>query len=166
MKLFKTIIWILVLFLIETVFSGIIGIRGTAPDLLIAFAAAYGAREKRLSTAAYVILACGILTGSMTGKSFPISVLAAAFAGISAFVWQSKAKFIPVWIKNAVIMIITASFAGAAEYFAARGFSDMYGLLTEAVPYAAYTVAVSLAVYPAVKRFIFGEQRKTMLRLV
>ena len=166
MKIFKTIVWIAILFILESVFVNIIDIRGAVPDLLTVFAAAYAARERRLTTSAYVIIVCGVLTGSIVGRSFPISVLEAAFAGTAMFVLKDRIRFVPVWLKNAAVMLVTAAAAGFAEYFAACGFGDVFGALAGVLSYTAYTLAAALIIYPIVTRSVFYEKEGSKLLVI
>lgn len=166
MKIFKTIVWIVILFILESVFVNIIDIRGVVPDLLTAFAAAYAARERRLSVSAYVIIVCGVLTGSIVGRSFPISVLEAAFAGTAVFALKDRIRFVPMWLKNAAVITVTAAAAGFAEYFAACGFGDAFGAVSGVLIYTVYTLAAALVIYPLVKRLIFYEKEGSKLLVI
>lgn len=155
-NIIKIIIWAALLYLLESAFVNIIDIRGFVPELLTAFAAAYAARERRLSSAAYLMLACGLMTGSMVGKSFPISVLSTAAAGTTMYILRERIRFVPMWIKNAAVMIILSFLTGAAEYFAARGFADPGAMPGEVLPYTVYTAVAAVIIYPLVKRTLFG----------
>ena len=152
MRILKIVLWIAVIFLLETVFTRIIGIRGILPDLLLAFTVAFALRERSLAAVVYIMLICGVLSGSMLGRSFPACVLAAACAGLAARSLRSSIKFVPVWLKNAVLMLFTSFLLSSAEYLFAYGTITPGGLFFSILPFTAYTTAASCAVYPLVKR--------------
>ncbi len=163
MRTLKIVLWIAVMFLLETVFADVIGIMGVVPDMLPAFAVSFAFCERRTAPAVYIMLICGALTGSMLGRSFPACVLAVACAGLAAHSLRSAVKFVPVWLKNAVIVLFMSFLLASAEYIFARATITPHGLFYSIIPYTVCTTALSCAVYPLVKRVFFKETEVSRL---
>lgn len=163
MKIFKTAVWIAILYIIQVVFVKVIGIMGAVPDLMLAFSVIYALHEQKWSACAYVMVICGILAGSAVGRSFPLTVLVIGAASVWARISAETAKFIPKFAKLIFIMICAASVLGAAEYFAFSGIAVNLIIVRKAAPYAAYTLIAAMILYPFVSRFLF---RKSVERLL
>lgn len=163
MKIFKTAVWIAILYIIQVVFVKVIGIMGTMPDLMLAFSVIYALNEQRWSVCAYIMLICGILAGAAAGRYFPLAVLIIGAASVWARTFADTAKFIPKFMKLVFIMVCAASVLGAAEYFALSGIEMNMGLVKNAVPYAAYTLLAAMILYPLVSRFLFRKSAERLL---
>lgn len=163
MKIFKTAVWIAILYIIQAVFVKVIGIMGTTPDLMLAFSVIYSLNEQKWSACAYVMLICGILAGTAVGRSFPLVVLVVGMASLWARACTDMAKFIPKFIKLIFIMICAAALLGAAEYFAFSGITVNMGIVKNTVPYAAYTLLAAMILYPFVSRFLFSKSAERLL---
>ena len=164
MRVVKIIIWLVLLMVLETVFGSLFSIKGAMPDLLAAFAVAYCIHERRLQVAAYIMLACGIITGSEPGKSFLVEVLVCAGAGLLAYGARRRMKFIPAWIKSCILTAAAAFVVAAVQYLTNAGDAiSIQGLIYSILPKTIYTFAAGLALYPLTGITLFREKESGRL---
>ena len=166
MRTLKLIVWIAALFIIETVFAQVIDVNGMAPGLLMAFSVAFALRERETGIAGIVIIICGILSATETGRSFPLTLTAAGLSGAAACFMRTAARPVPVWLKNAVITLFTAFLLASAEYMTARGTITAEGLFGSVLVYTAYTLAAGAVLCPIAGRVFFRETKEDRLLIV
>lgn len=163
LKALKTAIWIFALFIIQTAFGAVTAINGITADFLLAFAIPFGFLERRHTVAARVIIICAVLAASQPGRIFPITVLVIGLAGVLANRLFDYLRFVPGIIRTQLTVAVTALLMCSAELFAADIRTPITAVYSFAVPYAAYTVAVSCILYLIIKRTIFGKDKKKQL---
>lgn len=160
MRVVKIIAWIFILYIIRTAFGGIIGIWGTAPELLLAFSVIYSFSEWNYSFCTYVMLACGILAGSGVGSSFPADVLIIGAASIAARVFSEHAKFIPGFVRVQTLVIAASAILGTAEYFIS--YKSFAVNVTALIIYMVYTLVCSCIMYPIIIKTLFPKEKKKL----
>lgn len=162
MRTIKIIIWIFALFILQSVFGGVIGIRGCVPELLLCFTVCFAICDSsRIS--AYVLIACGILSGSGVGRVFPIAVIVIGGAGLIACGMASRLRFIPVFVRALAIIALCAFVMCSAEYFTAYKAITFTVLVTRLLPFTLYTAAWGGIMYPTVRRTLFKKTEKKLL---
>lgn len=163
MKLLKQILWIIILFIIQTVFAGAVNILGFAPDLLLAFAVIFVVCEKDWTSTLYISLACGILAGSCAGREFSVVVLVFGACGALSQLPLGRIKFIPGFIRAFFAAVFAAFIMGAAEFFIASGTISAAGVLGSVLPFTAYTAAAVCILYPLVRHSLFRRSAKKLV---
>ena len=163
MRLVKIIAWIFIIYIIQTVFAGLIGIQKTVPDLLLGFSIIYSFHEKRYNSCIYILLACGMLAGSCVGRSFPADVLIIGTASIAAHELNGKIRFIPKFIRTEFMVAAAAIVLSAAEYFISFRTLGTDALIRSIVPYAAYTLICACIMYPLIMKTLFKKDEKQLL---
>lgn len=165
-KIIKIVMWILLLYILQTVFANLIDINGILPELLFSFSVIYAFREKSFVYASYIIVICAILSGSMIEGSFPMTVIIVGVAGIASFYFKNIAKFIPgIWRCTSLIAVSTF-LLGAGHCFIVMRTINTYSLVTEIIPYTIYTSIVSIIMYPLIWRVLFKERSEKELLIL
>ncbi len=162
MRTIKIIISILVLFILQSVFGGLISIKGCVPELLLCFTVCFAVQDSGRASV-YVLIACGILSGSCVGRVFPVAVLTIGAAGLIACGAASRLRFIPMAVRTVVIIAVCAPLMNAAEYFVAYKAMTLTVLVTRILPFTIYTAVCGGIMYPAVKQMMFKKTQKKLL---
>lgn len=163
MRTVKIISWIFVIYIIQTVFAGIIGIREAVPDLLLGFSVIYAFREKRYKPCVYMMLVCGMLSGSCVGRSFPVDVLITGAASVAAHELSYRLRFVPKFIRAEITVAAAAVVLSAADYFISYRTLGADAVITGIIPYGTYTLICSCIMYPIMVKTLFKKEEKQLL---
>lgn len=165
MRIFKHIIWLVLLTVIQTVFGQLIAIYGTVPDLLAAYSiiTAFCTRDDK--EAAYVLLTAGILSGSCAGHMFPVEVLFIGIGSAAAHVAAEYFRFLPALVRILVVTLLTAAAIAVTESFAAYRAIDTGEVLFDILPFVLYTTAAVCVMYPIVVKTMYKKTEKKLIVL-
>ncbi len=163
MRKLKLVVWMLLIYLFQTVFCGAINFNGTAPDLLLAFAVIFAFYEWETNLAALIIILCGVLAGSEAGRVFPAAVLVTGVAGLMSRALFKTAKLVPEFVKIISVIIVAAFSLCSFEYFTVYKSISVYALLYSILPYVIYTTLAASVMYPLIKKTLFRMQDKKQL---
>ncbi|MCH5212882.1 MAG: hypothetical protein J1G06_07695 [Oscillospiraceae bacterium] len=163
MRTVKIIAWILAIYIIQTVFAGLIGIRGIVPDLLLGFSVIYSFHEQRYNSCTYIMLACGMLAGSCVGRSFPADVLVIGAASVAAHELSGRIRFVPKFVRTELMVAAAAVVLSAAEYFISYKALGANAAIRNILPYATYTLICSFIMYPLIVKTLFKKEEKQLL---
>lgn len=166
MRIVKIILWILLLLIVKTVFVKVIGVAGTMPELLMAFAVIFAFHELRLLTTSYIIIVCGICVGSCMGEIFPAAVLVTGAAGLIARGASYYFRFIPKYVRCLFIIAMTSFVYGFIVYFAHSVIIKPTELIYYILPYVIYTTAAAAVMYPIIIRTLFHEDKNKKLLMI
>lgn len=165
-KIIKIIVWLLVIYILSTAFAGLIKINGVIPELMLSFAIIYAFREKSFATASYMMVICGIISGSMLTSIFPLSVIITGVSSIIAFYLKNRAKFIPGVIRCELIIAAAVLLMSAAGSFVALRSIDLNALYMEMIPHTVYTVIAAAVMYPIMGATFFREHNEKKLLIL
>ncbi len=163
MRKFKIVVWMLLIYLFQTVFSGVINFNGSAPDLLLVFAVVFAYYEWEFSLTAWIILICGVLSGSEAGRVFPAVVLAVGAASLISRSLYKVAKLIPEFVKILLVVVISSFTLCAFEYFTVYKAISIYALIYNILPYVIYTSVSVCVMHPLMKKTLFRTKDKKQL---
>lgn len=163
MRNVKLIIWICLIYIIQSSFGSCISIFGYVPDLMLAFAVMFSFRERDRLLSSVVLVICAILSGVLAERMFPAAVIITALAGAFANMAYDRMKYVPKWMRSVVLTGAAAMVMGTVQYFFAGMSFNLTAILKGIVPYAAYTFAASCVMYPVMARTMFMKQAKKLL---
>lgn len=163
MKIVKIVLWIICVTAVQTVFGNSLGILGTMPDLLLAFAVIFAICERDIFTSGVVMLVCGITDASSVGHLFPAALLGVVCAGLVSHGANSMLRYIPVFIKAFFITAAAAFVIGAAEYFTSHLTMSVQCIFENILPYTVYTVIGEFIMYPLLKHTLFPGKDKSLI---
>ena len=157
MRTVKLTLWIFILYILQTVFCGVISVYGAVADLLLVFCLAYAFMERSVLSASTVIIICSVLNGSAAGRVFPVVAAATALGGIVSYSFYNYLRFIPSYLRFLIVVIVTAFVCGTLETVIA--YKSIGQALGMALPYLIYTAASSVIIYPLLYRTIFNDEK-------
>ncbi len=153
MRVVKLTLWIAILYILQTVFCGVISVNGTVADLMLVFCLAYAFMERSVSSAALVIIICSVLNGSAVGRIFPVVTAVTAFGGIVSYSFYNYLRFIPSFLRFLIVLIPVSFVMSVIETIIAyRGIENVLAI---AIPYIIYTAAASAIIYPLLYKTMF-----------
>lgn len=115
MKKLKTVIWIIVLVLLQTAFEMLLSPFGITIPLLTAFAASAAFLENGFGAAFGIGIICGIIDGALFKEMFSVSVFVSVLLVIGIFNFRNKPRYagdlpkLSVWTLAAVFCGNTVS---------------------------------------------------------
>lgn len=166
MRIVKLAVWLVILYVLQTVFAGLIAINGAVPELMLAFAVVYAFCETGFAAASNTALVCGMLAGCVMGNSFPLSVLIIGSWGLISFYGKNVLRFIPAVIRCVLLTAAAALLMGTAECFAVLKAISLGSFLTEILPYTIYTAAAAVIIYPLAGRTFFKKEDEKKLLMI
>ena len=166
MKTVKLTVWLVLLYVIQTVFINLIKINGVAPELILVFAVVYAFYERSFVFASYTAIICGMLAGCLMANSFPLSVIIIGIFGVIAFYAKNTLKFIPGIVRCIAVTALASFLFIASHCFITFKSIGMNSLFTEIFPYTIYTTAIVIAMYPFIGRVFFKEKDEKKLLLL
>ena len=161
MKIFKYVVWIIVLFLLQTVVMNYIAPFGFRPDLILPFIAVSSIKEDSFKSAAIVSIVCAVLAGALCGKNFSFCVLFYTYAGTMIFNMRRRPRYIPdflrflMWVIPA--SIISESISYLLLYSSVKWFVNAF--IFHIIPAAVITALSGAVVYFFVSKTIFGRKK-------
>lgn len=165
-KLIKIILWFLLLYILQTVFAGLLKISGIMPELMLSFAVIFSFKERNFNTISYIAVISGILSGSIINSIFPIAVIVVGVSAVIAFYLKNIMKFIPGIVRCLILTAISAFMLSAVQCFAAAKTISIYGLYAEILPYIIYTMISVIIMYPILVHTFFKEHKEKKLLIV
>ena len=162
MRTYKLVLWIFILYIIQTVFYPVLSLCGYVPELLMCFVVSYASLERRFRKVSPVIIICAILSGVGTGRVFSIAVLFIGLAGVAAYLAMSYMQFIPKIIRVGAVTAFFAFLMHCAEFFAVSETLTSDFITNTAVWYTLYTTIVVCVIYLILGK-IMNIDDKTML---
>lgn len=163
MRILKTVIWIICLTVLQTVFCGVFSVMGIMPELLLAFAVIFACGERDRFLNGAVLLVCAVIDASGTGRFFPAVLLGAVCAGLLSRASSGVMRHMPGFIKTFSITVVSAFAIGCAECFAATLGVSAKSVLENVLPHTVYTALCFCAMYPIARRTLFYARKETLV---
>lgn len=166
MKIIKIIVWVVLLYIIRTVFGGVISVFDSMPELLLVFSVIYAFNERRFSDASYMIVICAILTAVSSGKSFSTVLLITGAASVASHELFNVMRFVPKYVRCLILILASSFLIGAAECFYANNVITPQLLFTGILPYVIYTGISSCVIYPLMAKTLFPKEKSRKLLVI
>ncbi len=163
MRIVKLGVWLLVLYLLQTVFGRLISIYGAIPSLIAAFSVMFSFLAPDDKEAAYITVIAAVLAGSCAGHSFPFEVLLIGAGSVAARGLAGYFKHIPRLLRLMVIVMVFTALLITGGYYIANRSINVNTLLYVLLPQLIYTMACALVMYPFMMRTLFKKTEKRLL---
>lgn len=160
MKLFKYTIWIIVMFLIQTVVLGHILPFGIHTDIILPFVAAVAIRERTFKVSMTVSVACAVLAGALCGKNFSFCVLFYTYLGAVVFGTRKYYVYMPERIKYMLWVIAALLLSEFLSFWLLYGFTNWIwtAVVSKILPSVICSVIIAALIYPAADMLLFCEE--------
>lgn len=161
MKIFKYIVWIFLLFLLQTVVMNYIAPFGFRPDLILPFVAATAIKEDSFKNATIVSIVCAVLAGALSGKNFSFCVLFYTYEGAMIFNMRRRPRYMPdflrflMWVVPASLISEIISYL--LLYSSVKWFVNAF--IFHVLPTAGMTVLFGAVIYFCVSKTLFGRKK-------
>ena len=116
MKAFKYVIWVILLFLVQTAVLHYIVPFGCRADLILPFVVVVAIKEDSFRTASVVSIVCAVMAGALCGKNFSFCVLFYTYIAAAAFMARRFFSYVPgllhmyIWVLPASVLSEVISF--------------------------------------------------------
>lgn len=158
-------IWVIVLYILNSVFVQVISINGSHADLLLAFLVVYAFMKRRFSAVSYMTIICALLNGTITGRIFLVVTMITGAAGMLAYNSSNYFRFIKAGVRIAGVSFGMSFICEIFEYFFTYHTLTGTAVLSYALPDAVYTAVVSWIIYLIVKKTSFKNEDKQLLMI-
>lgn len=163
MRIVKLGVWLLMLYLLQTVFGRLISIYGAVPSLVAVFSVMFSFLAPDDKEAAYITIISALLAGSCTGHSFPFEVLLIGCGSVAARGLAIYFKHIPRLIRLMVIVMIFTAMLITGGYYIAKESITVNALIYVLLPQLIYTMACAIVMYPIMIKTLFKQTEKRLL---
>lgn len=166
MKNLKIFLWVLLLFIIQTVTANYIRINGIVPDIVFAFIAALTMLEGDYVCAVTVSVICGVFSGSLGGGSFAFETLYYTYSAVLILKFRDKYKNVPRIFKTAVTAFVLNTVFAVIRYFIKNLSLPASAVLHVFLPYGFYNTLIAAVIYVLVKYTMYGGEGKREKQLI
>ena len=167
MKVLKYVIWIFLLFLLQTVSMNYIAPFGFRPDLILSFVVIVAIKEDTLKNSMLISIVCAVAAGALSGKNFSFCVLFYTYVGAVVFGTRKYPRYVPHLAKipfwTFVSAIVGESVSYLLLYSSVKWFVKAFFVYI--LPTAFITTAAGMIIYFIASKTLFGK-RKIMGRLI
>lgn len=162
-RVIKIVVWILVLYIIQTAFGGLISVWNCIPELVFGFAVILCLNERDFKTRLYVTLATSLIIASEAWRCFGVVVLGMGVACAAADVLQRYFRFVPLASKALLITVLAVYCIDIAELFIQNSDISIAALYGTSLYTAIYTGLTVCIMYPLVIKTLYTEKKKKLL---
>lgn len=166
MRIIKIVLWIVLMYIVQTVFGDVISVLDAMPELILVFSIIFAFRERNFIDVSYVLIACGIAAGSCSGKSFSTVLLIVGAASIAAYGFSNILRFVPKYIRCLILILISALAIGTAECFYYNSIISLNLIYIDILPYVIYTGLSSCLIYPLMALTLFPKEKTKKLLVI
>ena len=161
MKKIKLIIWIVVLMLLES--FGYARIFGAVPALTFAFLVCVALNDDNFYTAAVTGGVCGMLAGSLLGRSFSFIFIFYTLSAAAVYTFRKKPRYTHAVFKAVFWCgLLTAVMELVLFALETRSIS-LFALYSIALPSVLYNIAAVLVIYPLIMKTVYNEEKQRKL---
>lgn len=153
MQKLKIVLWIAILFILQTCLEPYIAVGGIIPELLFVFAIGYALCERDEKRRFIVPVICGALVDLSSGQIFGVSVLIYTLTAMGG-VWVTN-LFYQTGILFWFPLLFVLSMLGGTAYFLCNigVFGQMGNVFGEIiVPTACYNTVSAILIFPFIKK--------------
>ncbi len=150
MKAFKYTVWIILLFIIQTVVMNYITPLGLHMDIVLPFVIVTAVREDNFRFSTAVSIICAVAAGALCGRNFSFCVLFYTYLGTVVFNMRKQPHYMPdfarclMWTVPAVLISEIISYLLLYHSFGWLATAFLYRML----PSVVYTIIGMIVLYP------------------
>lgn len=153
MQKLKLVLWIAILFILQTCLGLYIAVGEIAPELLFVFAIGYALHERNEKLRFIVPVICGALVDLTGGRIFGVSVLIYTLTALGG-VWVTD-LFYRTGMLFRFPLLFVLSMLGSTVYFLCNisvfgQMGNVFGKII--VPTACYNTVSAILIFPLIKR--------------
>lgn len=165
MRTFKYTVWIIVLFLIQTVLINDIRLLSVRPDIILPFVVAVAIREDSFKASTVVSIVCAVLTGALCGKNFSFAVLFYTYLSALVFNLRKSPRYMPELVRFILWVIPGALVSDAVSYLLLYKSLDWFlkAFIVYMIPSAIYTLVAAMVLYPIINATLYKRSAKKQL---
>lgn len=163
MKNFKTIVWIFVVFLIQTVIVAPIHIFGACPSLVLSYVMCVMILENEFRRAAVISIVCAAMMGALGGRGFTVIVLFYVYSSIAVFSLRKKPLYAMDSIKALVWTFIVSALLEVVMYVIQNMTINMGMIISTVLPTAVINTVMAGIMYPILKKTLYQDDSKKKL---
>ena len=167
MKVLKYVIWIFLLFILQTVTLNYIAPFGFRPDLILPFVVIVAIKEDTLKNSMLISIICAVAAGALSGKNFSFCVLFYTYVGAVVFGMRNHPRYVPDLAKIPFWTFISAAVGESVSYLLLYSSVKWFvkAFFVHILPISLITTAVGMVLYFLASKTLFGK-RKIMGRLI
>ena len=167
MKAFKYVVWVLLLFLVQTVVMNYITPFGFRADIILPFVIVVAIKEDKFRLSTTVSIVCAAMAGALCGKNFSFCVLFYTYAGALVFNMRKYPAYMPDFVRY-ILWIVPGAFVSEIIsylllYASLERFVKTFAF--HMLPAALITIVGSLIIYPLANATLY-RRKKIMGRLI
>lgn len=168
MRVFKYTVWIIMLFLVQTVFINDIRIGALRPDIILPFIVAVSIKEDSFKTATGITIACAFLAGALCGKNFAFAVIFYTYTAAVVFAMRRKPAHMIAFLRYVLWVIIAALLSESISYLILYMSFDWFlkAVILYILPSALYTLLAAIVIYPIINITLYPQGRGKKLLIV
>lgn len=163
MRIVKIGVWMLIMYILQTVFGKLISIYGAVPSLIAAFSVMFSFLAPGDKEAAYVTVISAVLAGSCLGRIFPFEVIAVGAGSVGARALVGYLRFIPRFIRLEVYVLIFFALLITGGYILENHTISLYTAVYRLLPALIYSVVCACVMYPIMQRTLIRKTEKKLL---
>lgn len=156
MRNFKLFLWIFILLILETTLGRYIKIQSILPDFVLVFVISYAILEEIPLRRVVMGCICGILMGALGGRGLVFMILWYMYGAY--FTGKVLGRYRKQWFFKAAPAVFLVTVSGELFYYLFHHFSVagfFQAFLWTILPVAAYNAALSLVVFPLLRKTIY-----------
>jgi len=161
-KNFKLTAWIVLLMIFQTVISKYIAFDGIIPDVVFVFIISFVVLEKKFSYCLGVAVICGVLTDILSSRGLGPNAISYTYSALICYAIGEH--FFKERLLFAVPMVFVMTMLGETVFYFINyaslkdaAFVDLLKLII--LPTTIYNAAITLIIYPLVKKTIYKGNR-------
>ena len=159
MKIFKYAVWIIVLFLIQTVIANEIQIMSLCPDVILPFLVLTALREDSFKTSTAVAIVCAVMSGALCGRNFTFVVLFYTYVSAIVFNMRKFMGMVPDFMRYLLWTFMAGTVSEIISYLILYMSFKWFlkGLILYMIPAALYTTVIAAVLYPLMRSTLYGQ---------
>lgn len=157
MKILKYAVWIVLIFLFQTVVANEIQIMAICPNFVLPFVVLVTVKEDDFWALTAVSIVCAVMAGALCAKSFFFDVLFYTYLSALVFNLRKRMRMMPdfmryiIWILPAVAV---SEIVGGMMTFTSFDIFNAYLILA-----VVYTFGAALLLYPIASPLLYGQNK-------
>lgn len=165
MRNLKIIVWIVLLFLVQTVLVNYIKIAGARPDLILPFVLCVALMEDSFKRSVTISVVCAVLAASLCGRNFTLALLFYTYMSIIVFNMRTHPRYMPDFAKYMIYMFIGSVVLEGLSYIMLYSGVSGFGIvfLRVLVFTVLYDIAAALVIYPIVRKTVYKSKKKQLI---
>lgn len=163
MKKVKLFVWMILLIILETTVTRYLRIDNTVPALTYAFLICVAVRDENFPTVVLVGGICGVLGGSLLGKSFHFIFMFYTLSAAAVFYLRKKPRYTHSILKAVFWCGILTALYELGLYALENKGIDFFTVYAAMLPSALYNIATVLILYPLVSHTVYNKDVKKKL---